>query len=84
MLIIRRVTMTAHFLRSYSTISPDIQKAFGKQLGLLISNASHPSLDLTLYDKAKGLWQARITKGYRFYFTTMEDLATLHEIKEHD
>ena len=76
--------MTAHFIRSYSAMPPDVQKMFGKQLGILINNVGHPSLDLKLYDKAKGLWQARVTRGYRFYFTTMEDLATLHEIREHD
>jgi len=75
--------MTPHFVRSFVAMPPDIQKAFGKQLGLLLKDATHPSLDLKIYDKHKGIWQARVTKGYRFYFTSEQDLATLLDISAH-
>jgi hypothetical protein len=84
MLIIRRLEMTPHFVRSFAAIPPDIQRAFGKQLGLLLRDAAHPSLDLKLYDRARGIWQGRVTKSYRFYFTVEQDLAILHDIKAHD
>ncbi len=61
-----------------------IQKTFGKQLGLLLRDAMHPSLDVKLYAEERGIWQARVTKGYRFYFTVEHDQATLHEIKAHE
>ena len=48
MLVIRRVEVTPHFVRSFIAIPPEIQKAFGKQLGLLLKDATHPSLDLKL------------------------------------
>jgi hypothetical protein len=44
----------------------------------------HPSLDVKLYEEERGIWQARVTKGYRFYFTIEHDHATLHEIKAHE
>jgi mRNA-degrading endonuclease RelE of RelBE toxin-antitoxin system len=84
MLVIRRVEMTPHFVRSFIAIPPEIQKAFGKQLGLLLKDATHPSLDLKLYNRTQGIWQGRITRGYRFYFTVEQDLATLHEITAHE
>jgi mRNA-degrading endonuclease RelE of RelBE toxin-antitoxin system len=84
MLVIRRVEMTPRFVRTFTAMPTEVQKAFGKQLGLLLQDTTHPSLDLKLYDKAKGTWQARVTKGYRFYFTTTQDLATLLEIRAHD
>ena len=84
MLVIRRVEMTPHFIRSFITMPQDVQKAFGKQLGLLFQNSAHSSLDLKLYDKAQGIWQARVTREYRFYFTAKGDLSSLQEIKAHD
>ncbi len=84
MLTIRHVEMTPHFVRSFSTLPADVQKAFGKQLGLLLRDSTHPSLDLKLYDRERGIWQARVTRAYRFYFTVAGNLATLLEIKHHD
>lgn len=76
--------MTDHFTRSYLTLPQLIQKAFGKQLGLLLSDIKHPSLRAKIFDPQERIWQARVTKGYRFYFTIEGDLITLHEIKGHD
>lgn len=84
MLIIRRVELTPHFVRSFIAMPANVQQAFGKQLGLLLQDATHPSLDLKLYDQKRGIWQARVTKGYRFYFTSARDLAALLEIKAHE
>lgn len=44
----------------------------------------HPSLDLKLYDKARGIWQTRMTRGYRLYFTAEQEVATLTDIGPHD
>jgi len=53
-------------------------------LGLLLRDTTHPSLDVKTYAEERGIWQARVTKGYRFYFTVERDHATLHEIKPHE
>lgn len=76
--------MTDHFTRSYLIVPQPIQKAFGKQLGLLLTNPKHPSLHAKIVDSERRMWQARVTKAYRCYFTVEEDLFTLHEIKAHD
>ena len=79
-----RVEMTDYFSKHFTAMPQQIQKAFGKQLGLLLSNPKHPSLRAKIVDPEKRLWQARVTQGYRFYYSMEHDLLTLHEIKAHD
>jgi mRNA-degrading endonuclease RelE of RelBE toxin-antitoxin system len=84
MLIIRSVSLTPHFVRSFIAMPSAVQKAFGKQLGLLLRDTMHPSLDVKLYAEERDIWQARVTRGYRLYFTVEHDHVTLHEIKAHE
>jgi len=72
-----------HFLRSYDAAPARIRKAFDKQILLLIQNLRHPSLQVKKYDEARGIWQARVTRAWRFYFTVEGDTYHLHEIKSH-
>jgi len=72
-----------HFLRSYHMAPLEIRRAFDKQALLLAENPRHPSLRAKKYDPSAGLWQARVTRGWRFYFTIEPDAYHLHEIKPH-
>lgn len=47
---------------------PLIRKAFAKQLRFLLDNRAHPSLHAKKYSEALDVWQARITRDWRFYF----------------
>jgi mRNA-degrading endonuclease RelE of RelBE toxin-antitoxin system len=78
-----KLRYSPHFLRSYDAASPQVQRAFDKQVLLLLRNLRHPSLRAKKYDEARGIWQARISKGWRFYFTVEGDTYHLHEIKSH-
>jgi hypothetical protein len=60
-----------------------VQKAFYKQLHFLARNLRHPSLRAKKYDESSGLWQARVTQDWRFYFTVEGDEYHLHSIKRH-
>jgi hypothetical protein len=51
--------------------------------GFLWVNLLHPSLHAKKYDKAKGLWQARVNKGWRFYFTIANDTYRIEKIIPH-
>jgi len=62
---------------------PEVRAAFAKQLGFLESNLRHPSLRAKKYDESIGLWQARVNRDWRFYFTLEGDEYHLHEIKAH-
>jgi mRNA-degrading endonuclease RelE of RelBE toxin-antitoxin system len=74
---------TKHFLKSYAEAPAQIQTAFDKQLKLLLSNFRHPSLQVKKYHETQGVWQARVTLSWRFYFTIEGDTYYLVEMKPH-
>lgn len=78
-----RASYTPHFQRSFQKLPQEVQRAFEKQLDHLLRNLHHPSLRAKKYDETIGMWQARVTKGYRFYFQMQGDTYILHEITAH-
>ena len=61
-----RVLLAETFASQLAVAPPDIQRAFGKQLGQLLRDLRHPSLRAKTYDEARDLWQARVDGGWRF------------------
>ena len=61
-------------------LSTHIRKAFYKQAGFLLHNLQHPSLRSKKYDEVEDLWQARVTKGWRFYFQIVGETTSLSEL----
>ncbi len=78
-----RVLFTPHLERSYAKLSFRIQRAFDKQLALLLRDLRHPSLRAKKYDEGQDIWQARITGGYRFYFRIEGDTYKIISITSH-
>lgn len=78
-----KVFFTTHFHRSYHKLPAKIQQAFEKQLAHLLEDLRHPSLRAKKYDESTGMWQARVTRGYRFYFTIEGDAYILHDVIAH-
>ena len=78
-----RARRTSRFDRDLAGAPPAIQRAFEKQLGFLLHDQRHPSLQVKKYDEARGLWQARVTLSWRFYFTIEGDTYVLHTIIPH-
>ena len=74
---------TERFRENYAGAPPNIQRAFDKQAKLLVQNLRHPSLRAKKYDEAQGIWQARVTRGWRFYFTIEGDGYILRNIIPH-
>lgn len=74
---------TRRFDRDFASAPPSIQQAFEKQLALLLSNPRHPSLRAKKYDEPRGIWQARVTRDWRFYFTIEADAYMLRTIRSH-
>ena len=54
--------------KDYARLPPAVRKAFAKQLRFLLANRIHPSLHAKKYDEGADLWQARVTRNWRFYF----------------
>ena len=71
------------FIRSYHKAPVQIQEKFDKQLGFLLSDINHPSLDVKLYDQENRTWQARVDRSWRFYFEIHGDEYHLMEIRKH-
>ena len=69
--------------RDYDNLEPKIRKAFDKQVRLLTANLHHPSLHAKKYDESQDLWQARINKGWRFYFQIADDTLIIVRILAH-
>ena len=71
------------FAKNYAAAPLEVRKAFDKQSSFLLRDIRHPSLRAKKYDESNGLWQARVNKGWRFYFQIRGETYELHDIKEH-
>lgn len=54
--------------KDYALLPVAIRKAFGKQIRFLLADRSHPSLRAKKYSEGHDIWQARVTRDWRFYF----------------
>ncbi len=79
-----KLQFTRNFIKAYRHLPQPIQEATDKQLGLLLSNPAHPSLNRKKMQGAPGIWEARVTKGYRFTFQVEDDVYILRNIGTHD
>ena len=78
-----RLHYTERFRRSYASAPPQIQRAFDRRVALLVSNLRHPSLRAKKYDEAQDMWQARVTRDWRFYFRIIDDVYEIIDIMAH-
>lgn len=78
-----RLRLSAHFLRAYQDAPAEIKKSLEKQVRLLMADLRHPSLHAKKYNEATSMWQARVNRGWRFYFTIEGDTYLLHDITHH-
>jgi mRNA interferase RelE/StbE len=78
-----RLHYTERFRRSYQNAPRTIQQAFNRRVALLAANLRHPSLRAKKYDEAKDIWQARVTRDWRFYFRIEGDTYILLDIMAH-
>ena len=74
---------TERFRRSYADAPPQVQRRCDKQLALLAQDLRHPSLRAKKYDESRHIWQGRVSRGWRFYFTIRGDTYFLLDIIPH-
>ncbi|MBM3260890.1 hypothetical protein FJY93_00555 [Candidatus Kaiserbacteria bacterium] len=67
----------------YKSLSPALRKAADKQFVYLAKDIRHPSLHAKKYDESMGIWQARISQSWRFYFLIHRDLYYIISIRNH-
>lgn len=78
-----RVSYSERFRRSYAEAPAAIQRAFDRKLAFLLQNFHHRSLRAKKYDETRDLWQARVSRGWRFYSTIEGDTYHLHDLMAH-
>lgn len=78
-----RVALARQASLSVADAPPQIRKAFYKQLAFLERDLHHPSLRAKKYDEARDIWQARVTKDWRFYFKIVDDAYVISDVVPH-
>lgn len=71
-------------MQDYKGQPSKIQQRFDKQLGLFLLNPRHPSLRIKKMEGAGDIWEARITRSYRFTFHIDQGVCVLRRIGTHD
>jgi len=70
-------------LAALEEAAPTVRKAFFKQVQLLAQNLRHPSLRAKKYDESRDIWQARVNRDWRFYFSIAGDTYVIRDIIRH-
>jgi len=78
-----KLEYTERFIKSLEDAPPQIRKAFYKQVRFLLEDRRHPSLRTKKYDESRNIWQARVTRDWRFYFRIAGDTYYLIDIMSH-
>jgi len=80
----KKLLFTKNFIREYRKLPQQIQKATDKQLGLLLSNPQHPSLNIKKMQDPRDIWEGRVTESYRVTFQIEGNTYILRKVGTHD
>lgn len=72
------------FEPDYKTLPRHLQVVVEKKLGMLLENPKHPSLRVKKMEGFDYIFEARITKGYRFTFQKKGDIYFIRRVGPHD
>ena len=78
-----KLDVTRRARRQYEALPPRLRERVDKQLSLLLADLRHPSLHAKKYDESRDIWQGRVTRDYRFYFTLEGDTYVVLSILPH-
>lgn len=78
-----KVVLSDQVVESLKVAPREVQRAFAKQLRFLVNNLLHPSLHAKKYDESRDLWQARVTRDWRFYFTIKDNAYRIEKVIPH-
>ena len=78
-----KVVLTDRAVEALKDAPTTVQRAFDKQLRFLEADLLHPSLRAKKFSESENLWQARVNKGWRFYFKIEGDTYIIVRIIPH-
>jgi mRNA-degrading endonuclease RelE of RelBE toxin-antitoxin system len=79
-----RLFFTKTFVRDYHDLPREIQTTIDKQLGLLLSNPRHASLNIKKMNDPRNIWEGKVTASYRFTFQREGDAYIMRKVGTHD
>ena len=79
-----KLAFSKRFVKDYRRLPAHIQKAADKQLERLLSDFGHPSLNTKKMQDPRGIWEGRLSQGYRFTFQIIDDIYFLRRVGTHD
>lgn len=78
------ITYSKHALKSLAGLPFPIRAAFYKQVALLAANLQHPSRHAKKYDESYDVWQARVNRSWRFYFSITDGTCQIEDVIPHE
>lgn len=78
-----KLARTDSFKRDYKKLPERVKRQTDKALKFLAANVSHPSLRAKKIKSKEGIWEARVTRGYRFSFEIRGDTYILRRVGRH-
>ena len=78
-----KIVLSDRAIESLKDAPPNVRRVFDKQLRFLATKLQHPSLHAKKYDESKDLWQARVNKSWRFFFTIRDDSYRIEDVTPH-
>jgi len=78
-----RVVFSDRAIESLKDAPVNVRRAFEKQLRFLVNNLHHPSIRAKKYDESQDLWQGRVNRDWRFYFTISHDVYRIEDVTPH-
>ena len=84
-----RLHPTERFVREYERLPERLQQRVDRALDFLLTNFRHSSLRTKKMagerdHEGRDIWEARVTRGYRFTFAIVGDTYILYRIGPHD
>jgi mRNA interferase RelE/StbE len=79
-----KIQRTQQFSDDFRRLPQNIQSQANKKLALFFDNPFHPSHRIKKMKGFENIWEARITKNYRFTFHLDKDTWLLRRIGTHD
>lgn len=79
-----KLFFTKTFVRNYRKLPWELQETVDKQIGQLLANPMHPSLNIKKMNDPRQIWEGRVTASYRFTFQIEGDTYVLRKVGTHD
>lgn len=78
------IRTTKTFDKEYRNLPEEVKRRASKQLSFLLENPRHPSLRMKKLKSREDIWEARVTRDYRFTFHIVGNTYILRRIGKHE